>query len=434
MTSPESRTVCVVGLGKIGLPLAVQYASRGFRVRGLDVNAETIDLVNEAREPFPGEHDLARRLTAAVHSGLLTATADAQEAVGSSEVVVVVVPIVVEDNGAPDFRAMDHAVEAIGQAVRPGALVLFETTVPVGTTRTRFAPALVELSGLTLGVDLFVVYSPERVLTGRTFADLRRYPKVIGGLESAGALRATEFYEAALEFDERPDLARPNGVWDLGSAEAAELVKLAETTFRDVNIALANTFAVYAENNGIDVHAVIEACNSQPFSLIHSPGVAVGGHCIPVYPQLYLTTDPGADLVRVARRVNASMPARVLDRLEGLLAGLEGRRVAVLGAAYRGGVKETAFSGVFPIVFELANRGAVPLVHDPLFSDEELVALGLVPYHRGEATDAAIVQADHAEYRLWGPEDIPGVVCLVDGRAFTSDENWPGVTHVVIGR
>jgi nucleotide sugar dehydrogenase len=434
MTDRDPNTVCVVGLGKIGLPLAVQYAGRGFRVHGLDINEATVDLVNAGVEPFPGEYDLGRRLGEAVASGQLTATTDAEDAVGSSAVVVVVVPIVVHADGSADFRAMDQAVEAIGRAVRPGTLVLFETTVPVGTTRTRFAPTLAELSGLTIGEDLLVAYSPERVLTGRTFADLRRYPKLVGGLEQASADRARECYEAALEFDERPDLARPNGVWDLGSAEAAELAKLAETTFRDVNIALANTFAVYAESTGIDVHAVIEACNSQPFSHIHSPGVAVGGHCIPVYPQLYLTTDPQADLVRVARQVNAGMPARTVDRLEGLLGSLEGRRIAVLGAAYRGGVKETAFSGVFPLVSELASRGAAPLVHDPLFSDEELATLGLVPYHRGDAADAAIVQADHAEYRQWEPQDIPGVTCLVDGRAFTSEADWPGVVHVVIGR
>src|SRR5690606_16678537 len=183
---------------------------------------------------------------------------------------------------------------------------------------------------------------------GRVFADLRRYPKLIGALSPAGAARAREFYEAVLEFDQRPDLERGNGVWDLGSAEAAEMAKLAETTYRDVNIGLANQFARFAAAHGIDVHQVIEASNSQPYSHIHRPGIAVGGHCIPVYPRLYLWTDPEASVVRAAREANMAMPAYAVGIAEGALGGLQGARVLVLGAAYRGKVKETAFSGVFP--------------------------------------------------------------------------------------
>jgi nucleotide sugar dehydrogenase len=241
-------------------------------------------------------------------------------------------------------------------------------------------------------------------------------------------------YESVLEFDGRPDLPRPNGVWDLGSAEAAELAKLAETTYRDVNIALANTFAVYAEGAGIDIGAVIDACNSQPYSHIHRPGVAVGGHCIPVYPHLYLSNDPAAVLVRTAREVNAAMPAHVVDRLADALSGLERRTVVVLGAAYRGGVKETAFSGVFPLVEAIETRGGLPVVHDPLYSDAELEALGLVPFHAGDRADGAILQADHAEYSGWGPGEIDGVRCFVDGRGVTTAAQWPGVQHLVIGR
>ena len=132
-------------------------------------------------------------------------------------------------------------------------------------------------------------HSPERVFSGRIFEDLRKYPKLIGGLDDPSSKRVAEFYEAVLDFDDRPDLARGNGVWDLGSVEAAELAKLAETTYRDVNIGLANTFAMYADSIGVDIFAVIEASNSQPFSHIHQPGIAVGGHCIPVYPRFYLS-------------------------------------------------------------------------------------------------------------------------------------------------
>lgn len=427
-------TITVVGLGKIGLPLAVQYAGLGHRVIGADINASVVADVNAGVEPFPGEYDLAPRLRALVDAGTLTATTSTAEAVGASDAVVVVVPVAIDAAGTPDFRHMDGALADIAGSVRAGTVVSFETTVPMGTTRSRFAPAIEAASGLREGNDVFVVYSPERVLTGRVFADLRRYPKLVGALSPAGAERAAEFYESVLEFDERPDLPRPNGVWDLGSAEAAELAKLAETTYRDVNIALANTFAVYAESAGIDIGRVIDACNSQPYSHIHRPGVAVGGHCIPVYPHLYLSNDPSAVLVRTARQVNSAMPAHIVDRLSGALSGLAGRRVAILGAAYRGGVKETAFSGVFPLIEAVSSRGGLPLVHDPMYSDDELEQVGLVPFHSGDPADGAILQADHAEYASWGPSDIVGIRCLVDGRGVTTDSQWPGVEHLVIGR
>jgi nucleotide sugar dehydrogenase len=303
----------------------------------------------------------------------------------------------------------------------------------VGTTRTRFAPLLEAGSGLAEGKDFHVVFSPERVLTGRVFADLRKYPKLIGGLSPAGAAAAKAFYEAVLDFDERNDLARPNGVWDLGSAEASELAKLAETTYRDVNIGLANQFARYAAGAGIDIYQVIEAANSQPYSHIHQPGIAVGGHCIPVYPRLYLWNDPQASVVRAAREANAGMPDYTIGLLEGAYGDLSGARVVVLGAAYRGGVKETAFSGVFGAVAALEARGAVPLVHDPLFSGEELKALGFEPYRLGGPADAAVVQADHADYRELGPADLPGIKVFVDGRRVSSAGRWPGVAYRVIG-
>jgi nucleotide sugar dehydrogenase len=241
-----------------------------------------------------------------------------------------------------------------------------------------------------------------------------------------------EFYEAVLDFDDRPDLTRPNGVWDLGSAEASELAKLAETTYRDVNIGLANQFARFADTVGVDVLKVIEACNTQPYSHIHSPGIAVGGHCIPIYPRMYLWNDPSATVVRSAREANAAMPEYAVDLLAAAVGDLTGVEVLVLGAAYRGGVKETAFSGVFPTVEALRQRGARPYVSDPMYSREELTALGL-PAYAGESVTAAVIQADHAEYRTLAASDLPEVTVLVDGRRVTDPARWSTVRRVVIG-
>src|SRR5690606_33434677 len=207
-------------------------------------------------------------------------------------------------------------------------------------------------------------------------------------------------------------------------------------TYRDVNIGLANQFARFAAAHGIDVHKVIEASNSQPYSHIHRPGIAVGGHCIPVYPRLYLWTDPEATIVRTAREANMAMPSYAVGLLEGALGSLDGARVLVLGAAYRGGVKETAFSGVFPVVEALRAAGAQVLVHDPLYSADELAALGLTAYGTGVdgPVDGVVVQADHPEYATLGADDVPGVRGLVDGRGITRPQRWQGVRRVVLGQ
>jgi nucleotide sugar dehydrogenase len=425
--------IAVVALGKIGLPLAVQFATKGNHVTGCDVNQGTVDLVNLGKEPFPGENDLAAKLSQVVASGALVATTDTTKAVAQADAVVIVVPLFVDDNGVPDFGWMDAATSAVAQGLKPGTLVSYETTLPVGTTRQRFTPKLEELSGLKAGKDFFVVFSPERVFTGRVFADLRKYPKLVGGIDSASAAHGVAFYEAVLDFDERPDLNRANGVWDLGSAEASEMAKLAETTYRDVNIGLANQFARFAEGVGIDVQQVIAASNSQPFSHIHQPGIAVGGHCIPIYPRFYLWNDPEATVVRAAREANAQMPEHAVDLLEEEMQSLAGKRIAVLGASYRGGVKETAFSGVFPVVNALEARGAKVLVQDPMYSDDELRGLDFAPYRLGEKIDGAIIQADHAEYRTLKSADLPGASAIVDGRRVLDALAFPGVAVRVIG-
>lgn len=425
--------ITVVGLGKIGLPLAVQFAERGHLVSGADVNPTVVEQVNAGLEPFPGEAQLAEKLANVVVGGRLTATIDTADSVAGSDVVVVVVPLFVGQDDAPDFSSMDAATAQIGRGLRPGTLVIYETTLPVGTTRTRWKPELERLSGLIEGDDFHLVFSPERVLTGRVFADLRKYPKLLGGLSDLGAKLARSFYEDVLEFDHRPDLARGNGVWDLGSAEAAELAKLAETTYRDVNIGLANQFAKFADRHGIDVYSVIDACNSQPYSHIHRPGIAVGGHCIPVYPRLYLWNDSAATVVAAARAANAGMPAYAVGLAEEAYGPLAGARAVVLGAAYRGGVRETAFSGVFALVDALQAAGATTSVHDPLYDDAELKRLGLVPYVLGQPVDVAVLQTDHVEYRALEAADLPGVRVVVDGRRHLDRSSFPDVRVIVIG-
>ena len=426
--------IAVVAMGKIGLPLAVQFAEKGHDVIGVDVQQRVVDEINKGNEPFPGEAFLDEKLKKLVPAGKLTATTDYSQAIPGADAIVLVVPLFVNDETwEPDFGWMENATKSLAEYLTPGTLISYETTLPVGTTRNRWKPMIEEISGLSEGKDFHLVFSPERVLTGRVFADLRRYPKLVGGLNDEGTAKGIDFYQQVLDFDDRDDLPRANGVWDMGTAEAAEMAKLAETTYRDVNIGLANQFGKYAAANGIDVYKVIDACNSQPYSHIHRPGIAVGGHCIPVYPRLYLWTDPDATIVRTAREANMTMPQYCVDQAASVLGDLSGKKIVVLGASYRGKVKETAFSGVFPTVDILAKVGADVSVHDPMFTDEELGKFGFKAYHIGDPVDGALLQADHPEYAELTPADLPGIKVFVDGRHVVDPAAWGDVEVIVVG-
>lgn len=404
----------VVALGKIGLPIAAQLTNTGHTVVGCDIDPAVVATVNAGRPPFPNEAGLDEALASAVAARRLRATTDTAAAVAEGpDFVIAVPPLVVDHEGRPDWTALDSVVADIGRGLREAAAaghrrttIAIETTLPVGTTRTRVTPGLAAASGLTPGVDFHVVFSPERVYSGRILQDLATYPKLVGGLDDAGERRGVELYRAFL-----PDVE----IRAMGGAEAAELTKLAETTYRDINIAFANELARHADSLGVDVQRVIDAANSQPFSHIHRPGVAVGGHCIPVYPRFYLAGDPEAQLPATARHVNEAMPAYAVSVLQALLGGLEGERVLILGVAYRGGVKETAFSGAMPLRDNLRARGALPVAADPLYSADELRALGFEPWD-GMPLRGAILQADHPQYARLTPADLAGVRAIVDGR------------------
>ncbi|CAB4912325.1 unannotated protein [freshwater metagenome] len=469
--------VVVVALGKIGLPLAAFAAQRGHEVVGCDIDERVVRQVNAAHEPFPGEGGLADALRETVGDGRLSATTDTVGAVAAgADLILVVPPLVVDAQARPEWRAVDAALGDVGAGLRRGReergtaagpdglppSVVVETTLPVGSTRGRVAQLLAFTSRLIEGEDFHAAHSPERVYSGRIFRDLETYPKLVGGLDDLGEARTAERYRRLLNGEEEtapldvggaaaasapgsssagsPALRRPASeaieVRELGGAEAAELTKLAETTYRDINIAFANELARHADAIGVDVDAVIDAANSQPFSHIHRPGVAVGGHCIPVYPRFYLEGDPGAALPAAARAVNEAMPAYAVDLLAELLGGgLRGKLVLILGAAYRGDVKETAFSGVFGLRDALQAAGARPIVADPLYSDDELAALGLEAW-LGGPIDGAVVQADHAAYRTLTAQDLPGVDAVVDGRGVLDVDAWraDGVAVRRIGR
>ncbi|WP_338204974.1 nucleotide sugar dehydrogenase [Candidatus Nephthysia bennettiae] len=416
----ESTPVAVVGLGKIGLPLAIHFVRRGRKVWGVDSNVNVVRGINARRCHVEGEPELESEVVHAVARGRLEATTDTAAAVGMAGVVVVVVPVIVDDEHEIDFRSLDAATLAIARGLAPGKLVVYETTLPVGTTAGRLRGQLEEVARLKAGRDFYLAFSPERVSSGRIFQDLASYSKVVGGVDEASAIAARAFYASVLDVE----------VITMASAGDAEFVKLIETTYRDVNVALANEYARYADRHGLDVAAAIQAANSQPFSHIHSPGLGVGGHCIPVYPY-FLLKDSEADLglPSRARVVNDGMAAYAADRLEDVIGPLAGRSVLILGAAYRGGVREHAFSSARLLQAALAARGAEVLVHDPLFSDEELRGFGYSPFQSADAgrVSAVVVQADHSDYRELDFAQFTRCTAVLDGRRALSRQAVEGL-------
>jgi len=408
--------VTVIGMGKIGLPLAVNFARNGARVTGLDVQEKVVNQINSGIEPFPGEKDLDIYLKECVADGSLKGTLDKKTGISSADILVICIPLIIDSNGDPDFKNIDDLAKDIGLNLSVGSLVCFETTLPVGTTRNRFTVAVEAASGLKVGLDFYVVFSPERVLTGRVFQDLRRYPKLVGGVTDECTKRGVEFYRSVLQFDPRPDLNRPNGVWAMKNAEAAEFAKIAETTYRDVNIGLANEFSVYANSMGVDILEVIEASNSQPYSHIHTPGISVGGHCIPVYPRFYMWENSESQIVAAARLRNLDMPRRAVRQIKEEFGNLNGLKIAVLGITYRAGVKEAAFSGALDLLKHLGQESVTVFGLDPFYDEREIMSFGFNGVADLSEMDGVIIHTDHSEFNALDFERFKNLKFVYDGR------------------
>ena len=419
--------VTVVGLGKIGLPLAALYASKGHEVTGCDINADVVAAVNAGRSHVSGEAGLEDAVRRESDAGRLRATTDTAAAVAESDVVVVMVRVGLDAAEHADYHYLDLAASNIGHGLKPGTLVILESTVPVGATRNRFGRRLAGASGLEPGA-VKLAYSPERVSSGQIFRDLATYPKLVGGIDAASGEAAAAFYRSVLDAD----------VTLLPDAETAEFAKLAESVYRDVNIALANELARAAESLGVDYASAAAASNSQPFSHLHTPGLGVGGHCIPVYPH-FITQSFDAPLIALSRDINDGMADHGIERLEEVLDGsLQGKTVLILGLAYRGGVKESELSSALLAAEALGRRGAHVLVNDPLFTDDEIRHHGLEPspLPPAVAIDAVVLQAAHPEYAGLDYASLRGCRAVLDGRNAldASSIESAGLRYIAIGR
>jgi nucleotide sugar dehydrogenase len=416
----------VIGAGKMGLPLAVQFARHGWHVTAVDVKRDVVETINAGRSHVTEEPGLAEGVAEVHAADLLHATTDAAAAIRDADVAVLIVPVMLDEAQRPDYRYMDSAVDSIATGIHAGLTVIFETTLPVGDTRGRFAPRMEAASGLVSERDFFVAFSPERLYSGAVFRNLATYPKLVGGIGPESGRRAAVFYDSVLDAE----------IVSMSSAEAAEFSKLADTTYRDVNIALANDFARYADRVGVDIQEVIDGANSQPYSHIHQPGIGVGGHCIPVYPHLLLSRAPDLEVVAVSRRTNDAQVGLAIKTLEAQLGGLDDVPVLVLGLTYRAGVKELAYSRALPLIERLSFRGARVSAYDPLLSDDEVDHNCATPYHWGETTNIRAI-VTQTEDGLWERLDFglfPRLEVLFDGRnSLRGIDLPPGIAYFGIG-
>jgi len=416
--------VTVVGGGKMGLPLACVFASRGANVSVCDVDAAKVQSINAGVCPFhePGVDEL---LAEGVRSGRLVATTDTGAAIASSEVVVVIVPVMLSDSKEADLSMIDDVARIASSNLKPGSMISFETTLPVGGTRRL--GHIIDKGGMRAGVDYDLVFSPERVKSLLVLKHLFDNPKIVGGITPASAARGAEFYSKYL--------GAP--VINVGTLEAAELVKLAGMIYRDVNIALANELATFAECIGIDFETVRAAANTDGEANLLLPGIGVGGHCTPVYPYFLISEARSrgiaVELAELGRKINNAQPRKILNKL----GDVSGKRCVVLGVSFRPQVKESAYSPVFALASELEMRGALVTVHDPLYTEDEIRRLGLVP---GEidGNEIIILNTAHDAYLNLDFADLAkkGLKCVVDGRNVWSVDAVvaAGVRYIGVGR
>lgn len=381
-------TVGIIGLGYVGLPLAVAFAQEGCEVVALDVDSRKVDALAAGESYIEDVSSEALRAVA----GRIHATTRYAE-LAKADAVLVCVPTPLTPNREPELGPLVDATRALADVLQAGQLVVLESTTYPGTTRERVAP-LLEESGLAAGRDFHLAFSPERVDPGRTDFTLRTTPKVLGGLTEACADRAQELYELVCD-----------RVVRVSSPEAAELTKLLENIFRSVNIALVNELAMLTDRMGIDIWEVVDAAASKPYGFMRfEPGPGMGGHCLPVDP-FYLSWrarefDMATEFIELAGKVNQQMPYHCVAKAQRALndtgMSVKGARVAVVGVSYKPGVGDMRESPALKIISLLRELGAEVSYHDPHVPALTELALASVPLEEAVAdADLALIVTAH---------------------------------------
>lgn len=399
----------VVGLGYVGLPTAALFARAGLNVVGADINQRIVSAVNDGRSPIE-EPGLEAFISQVVKDGRLRA----QTAPGPSDAFLIAVGTPVTSSHAPDLEAVYSAASAVASVLQPGNLVVLESTVPPGTTGGGFRAALEAGSGLLAGRDFTLVHCAERAIPGLALREMVENDRLVGGLDAASAKRGADLYArmvtgAVIETD----------------SLTSEIVKLAENTYRDVNIAYANELAKLCDRVGANVWRVIEFANRHPRVNIHRPGPGVGGHCIPVVPWFLAAAAPEeTQLIQLARRVNDDQVDRVADRALAL-APVPRPRIAILGVAYKAGIDDSRESPSLSLIRTLEARGAEVRATDPWVTRFGAPLHSLEDVLRG--ADVIVVMNEEREYMALDPARVASLVrsrVVIDTRRALDADVW----------
>ena len=356
----KSAEMAILGLGYVGLPLAVVFGEAGFKVTGVDPDKRKVDALAKGESYIPDVR--TETVSRLVKEGRLTATADFS-VLKDMDAVSICVPTPLRQTGDPDMSFIISAMEELGKYMHKGMVVVLQSTTYPGTTRELLLPKLGVEHGLTVGEDWFLAFSPERVDPGREDFTTKNTPKVMGGITEACGEVATAWYEGAIDIVHR-----------VSSAESAEMAKLLENTFRMINIGLVNELAIMCEYLGVDVWEVIDAAATKPFGFMKfTPGPGLGGHCIPIDP-LYLSWkmrsfNYNARFIELASEINTNMPryvvSRVLEAMNDLGKTLKGSKVLTLGVAYKPDIDDVRESPALDVIGLLRKKGALVEYHDP---------------------------------------------------------------------
>jgi UDP-N-acetyl-D-glucosamine dehydrogenase len=422
----RSARVGVIGLGYVGLPLAVEFARAGFKVVGYDVSERVVTLINEGRSHIADVP--ASAVSALVKEGMLEATSDATR-LGELDAVSIAVPTPLAKTRDPDMSYVVSATDTVARSARSGQVIVLESTTYPGTTRELLQPAM-EARGLVVGRDVFLAFSPERVDPGNERWNTKNTPKIVGGITAACSEVAAALYGACID-----------SVVPVSSPEAAELTKLLENTFRSVNIAMVNEMAIVCDKLGVDVWEVIDAAATKPFGFMRfTPGPGIGGHCIPLDPH-YLawkmrTLNYKTRFIDLASEINSEMPAYVVEKVADALnderKAVNGSRVLILGVAYKRDIDDVRESPALDVMRLLEELGAEVSYHDPYvptfhedgvrhssvaLSDEEL-----------KKSDVVVIITDHTSVDYQRLVNRAGLI--VDTRNATKGKT-PGRARIV---
>ncbi len=414
------KSICVIGIGYVGLPTAAMFASKGHRVVGYDLNEKAVNALNKGEIIIeePGLGDLVKQVVA---SGRLTAQTVCPD---DCDVYIIAVPTPINEDKTADMRYVESATRAIVPHVRKGDIVILESTSPPRTVEDLMLPILKE-TGLELGEELLVAHSPERILPGRVLEELRTNSRIVGGINEKSSLEVKKVYESIVE-----------GEIFITTSTTAEMCKLMENTFRDVNIALANELAKMSEELGVNCWDVIRMANQHPRVNILSPGPGVGGHCIALDPWFLVEKSKNAKLIHQGRLNNDSMPEFVENKIAGLIGGLEGKTVALYGVTYKPNIDDVRESPVMHLADSLKSKGVNVRICDPHAGEK--LAEDFDIYEAAKGADIAVLGVNHDEF---GNIDFAKLTenmndkILLDTRNFWSraDVEKAGAKYVLLG-